>query len=76
MKRMIALLLAVWFTDLNLKIKGQGFFKTVIYMPNLIMAAAFSMLFFISCLGMGCGWLDFFSSQEKRVNNSISIKYL
>lgn len=42
----ISLLLAVWFTDLNLKLKGQGFFKTVIYLPNLIMASAFSMLFF------------------------------
>lgn len=42
----ISLLLAVWFTDLNLKIKGQAFFKTVIYMPNLIMASSFAMLFF------------------------------
>lgn len=42
----ISLLLAAWFTDVRLKIKGAGFFKTVIYMPNLIMAAAFSMLFF------------------------------
>ena len=42
----IALLLAVFFTSYRLNIKGQQFFKTVIYMPNLIMAAAFSMLFF------------------------------
>lgn len=42
----IALLLAVWFTSFRLNIKGQGFFKTVIYLPNLIMASAFSMLFF------------------------------
>ena len=42
----IALLLAVIFTSYRLNIKGQGFFKTVIYMPNLIMAAAFSMLFY------------------------------
>ena len=42
----IALLLAVFFTSYRLNIKGQGFFKTVIYMPNLIMASAFSMLFF------------------------------
>ena len=42
----IALLLAVFFTSYRLKIKGQRFFKTVIYMPNLIMASAFSMLFF------------------------------
>jgi cellobiose transport system permease protein len=42
----VSLLLAAWFTDLRLKIKGSRFFKTVIYLPNLIMAAAFAMLFF------------------------------
>jgi len=42
----ISLLLSVWFSSSVLKLKGQSFFKTVIYMPNLIMAAAFSMLFF------------------------------
>ena len=42
----IALLLAVFFTSYRLNIRGQQFFKTVIYMPNLIMASAFSMLFF------------------------------
>ena len=41
-----SLLLAAWFTNRRLNIRGQRFFKTVIYMPNLIMAAAFSMLFF------------------------------
>ena len=42
----IALLLAIFFTSYRLRIKGQQFFKTVIYMPNLIMASAFSMLFY------------------------------
>lgn len=42
----IALLLAVWFTDDRLKIRGKQFFKVVIYLPNLIMASAFAMLFF------------------------------
>ncbi len=42
----IALLLANWFTDIRMKIKGQQFFKVVIYLPNLIMASAFAMLFF------------------------------
>ena len=42
----ISLLLAAWFTDIRLKLKAQGFFKTVIYMPNIIMASAFAMLFF------------------------------
>ena len=42
----VALLLAIFFTSYRLNIKGQAFFKTVIYMPNLIMASAFAMLFF------------------------------
>ncbi len=42
----IALLLAVLFTSLRLRLRLQGFFKSVIYMPNLIMASAFAMLFF------------------------------
>ena len=42
----VAMLLALFFTSTRLDIKGQQFFKTVIYMPNLIMASAFSMLFF------------------------------
>lgn len=41
-----SLLLAVIYTSNRLKIKGQRFFKTVMYMPNLVMAAAFAMLFF------------------------------
>ena len=43
---LISLLLAAWFTDHSLRLKFQTFFKTVIYLPNLIMASAFSMLFF------------------------------
>ena len=43
---LVSLLLAAWFTDTRLKLKGSRFFKTAIYMPNLIMASAFSMLFF------------------------------
>lgn len=42
----VALTLAAWFTSNRLKLKASGFFKTVIYMPNLIMASAISMLFF------------------------------
>ncbi len=42
----VAMLLALFFTSTRLNIKGQQFFKTVIYMPNIIMASAFAMLFF------------------------------
>ena len=61
----VALLLAVFFTSYRLNIKGQQFFKTVIYMPNLIMASAFSMLFFtlfspvgpVNQLLISSGWI-------------------
>ena len=42
----LSLLLGAWFSDVQLRLKGARFFKTVIYLPNLIMASAFSMLFF------------------------------
>ena len=71
----IALLLAIFFTSYRLNIKGQQFFKTVIYMPNLIMASAFSMLFFtlfsnvgpVNQLIQAWGWsdipIDFFAKK-------------
>ena len=43
----VSLLLGAWFSDPSLRLKGTRFFKTVIYLPNLIMASAFSMLFFV-----------------------------
>ncbi len=43
---LLSLLLGAWFSDPSLRLKGQRFFKTVIYLPNLIMASAFAMLFF------------------------------
>jgi multiple sugar transport system permease protein len=41
-----SLLLGAWFSDKRLRLKASRFFKTVIYLPNLIMASAFAMLFF------------------------------
>ena len=43
---LVSLLLAAWFSNPSLRLKGQRFFKTVIYLPNLIMASAFALLFF------------------------------
>ena len=44
---LVSLVLAAWFSNPSLRLKGQRFFKTVIYLPNLIMASAFGMLFFV-----------------------------
>ncbi|MBQ9951286.1 MAG: sugar ABC transporter permease [Clostridia bacterium] len=43
---LLALLLAKWFTDTRLKIRGQGAIKVMVYMPNIITAASISVLFY------------------------------
>ncbi|MBR1431292.1 sugar ABC transporter permease [Ruminococcus sp.] len=41
----LSLSLAVWFTEAQLKIPGKGFFKVVMYLPNIITAASVAVLF-------------------------------
>ena len=62
----VSILLAYWFADPSLRLKGKAFFQSVIYMPNLIMASAFAMLFFslfslsgpINDIAKGLGFID------------------
>ena len=62
----VSLLLALFFTSTRLNIKAAGFFKSVFYMPNLIMAAAFAFLFYAIFNSIGpvnqilqaLGWTD------------------
>lgn len=42
---LIALLLTAWFTNQRQKIRGQGAFKVLFYMPNIITAATIAILF-------------------------------
>jgi cellobiose transport system permease protein len=42
----IAFILAIWFTNTRLKIKGVGIWRMIFYMPNLMMASAVAALFF------------------------------
>lgn len=42
----LSLLLAAWFTNVKLKLKGTGFFKIVFYLPNIITAASVAVLFY------------------------------
>lgn len=46
---LLSLSLAVWFTEANLKIPGKGFFKIVMYLPNIITAASVAVLFLQLC---------------------------
>ncbi|CAM4232980.1 sugar ABC transporter permease [Paenibacillus phoenicis] len=41
----LALLLTAWFTNKRLNIKGQGAFKILLYMPNIITASTIAVLF-------------------------------
>ncbi|WP_435166865.1 carbohydrate ABC transporter permease [Paenibacillus glycanilyticus] len=41
----LALLLTAWFTNKRLNIKGQGAFKVLLYMPNIITASTIAVLF-------------------------------
>jgi len=42
---LLALLLTAWFTDRRWNIKGQGIYKVLLYMPNIITAATIAILF-------------------------------
>lgn len=63
----LSLLLAVWFSDVRIKIKGTGFFKVVMYLPNIIMAASVAAMFLmifnsdkygiINSLALNNGWI-------------------
>lgn len=41
----LALLLTAWFTNRRLNIRGQGAFKVMMYMPNIITASTIAVLF-------------------------------
>lgn len=42
---LLSLLLAAWFTDSHVKLKGQGAYKVIMYMPNIITASCIAVLF-------------------------------
>ncbi|TCZ73813.1 sugar ABC transporter permease [Paenibacillus albiflavus] len=42
---LLALLLTVWFTNRRNKVRGQGAFKVMLYMPNIITASTIAVLF-------------------------------
>ena len=64
----LSLLLAVWFSDVRIKIKGTGFFKVIMYMPNIIMAASVAVMFLmifdntkygvINSMALNAGWIQ------------------
>jgi multiple sugar transport system permease protein len=64
---LVALLLTAWFTNRHLKVRAQGLFKVLIYMPNIITAATIALLFYslfgypkgpINDIMLAFGWID------------------
>lgn len=43
---LLALLLASWFTDTKLRMRAQGGFKVLMFMPNIITASTIAVLFY------------------------------
>ncbi|MDR2952835.1 MAG: sugar ABC transporter permease [Treponema sp.] len=41
----IALILAIWLSDISLNLTGKGLFRAVIYMPNLLTAVSVALLY-------------------------------
>lgn len=63
----LALFLTAWFTNKRLNIRGQGLFKVLLYMPNIITASTIAVLFSslfaypmgpINSLFQMLGWID------------------
>ena len=42
----LSLILASWFTDTSIKLKGTGIFKIMMFMPNIITASSIAVLFY------------------------------
>ncbi|MCA1294602.1 sugar ABC transporter permease [Paenibacillus sp. alder61] len=78
----LALLLTAWFTNKRLNIRGQGTFKVLLYMPNIITASTIAVLFGslfaypmgpINSLFQSLGWTDapIFFLQDKTTARGI-----
>src|SRR5699024_11970326 len=42
----VSMILAYWFTNARLNLKGQGFFKSAFYLPNIITSAFVAVIFY------------------------------
>jgi len=83
---LLSLLLAVWFTDAKVKLPGKGFFKVVMYMPNIITAASVAALYvnlfgdsknyFINATLMNMGMEEPIKFISDPVNSKIMVMFI
>jgi len=65
----LALLLALWLSDVRLKPRGRNFFRAIVYMPNLLTAVSVAMLF-----RSLFGWGNHFIAPANQLLGSFGIK--
>jgi len=66
-----ALVFAVWFADVSLKIRMGGLFKTILYLPNIITAASVAVLF-ASLFGYPSGPINQFTVQVFGLHEAVN----
>jgi len=64
----LALILAIWLSDVQLNLVGKGLFRAVIYMPNLLTTVSIAMLF-----KSIFGWGAHFSCPANQLLGSLGI---
>ena len=67
---LLALLLTAWFTSPSIKLRGQGAFKVLFYMPNIITAASIAILFY-SLFGYPTGPVNYALQKLGIINEGI-----
>ena len=67
---LLALLLTAWFTSPSIKLRGQGGFKVLFYMPNIITAASIAILFY-SLFGYPTGPVNYALQKLGIINEGI-----
>jgi multiple sugar transport system permease protein len=76
----LALILAIWLSDVRLQLGGKGLFRAVVYMPNLLTAASVALIF-RSLFGYNAHvtapanqFLRFFNIQDTIMLNGVAVK--
>ena len=68
----LSLLLAVWFSDVRVKLKGAGFFKVAMYLPNIVTAASVAGLFILLFRGDNYGAVNGTLASWGWIENNLS----
>jgi multiple sugar transport system permease protein len=76
----LALILAIWLSDVRLSLTGKGLFRAVVYMPNLLTAASVALIF-RSLFGFdnhvaspANQFLNYFGIQDTVMLNGVPVK--